>query len=170
MPDRVKETVFNILGSRYACPGSLPPVRVADVFAGSGSMGLEALSRDAASCCFFERGPEALNALRRNLDMLGIGAEAAIVTQDAWRHSVQDPNGRPFDLVFLDPPYRDSQDTSEGGPVRGYLCRLRQIEENRPLVVLHHNAKVRFDTLPIDPWRIVDQRTSGSHTVAFFAR
>ncbi|UCC31244.1 MAG: 16S rRNA (guanine(966)-N(2))-methyltransferase RsmD, partial [Phycisphaerales bacterium] len=170
MPDRVKEAVFNILGSHYACPGALPPLRVADVFAGSGSMGLEALSRGAASCCFFERHREALDALRQNLDALRVGVAAAIVTRDAWRWAVVDPDGRPFDLIFLDPPYRDSEDTSSQGAVRRYLARLGELEDNTPLVVLHHGARVCFETEPTEPWRVMDRRTLGGNSVTLFAR
>src|SRR3972149_2479777 len=84
MPDRVKQTIFDMLGSRYDCPGALPPLLVADVFAGGGSMGWEALSRGAAFCGFFERAREALDALRRNVESLGAGLESSIVSGDAW--------------------------------------------------------------------------------------
>lgn len=170
MPDRVKEAVFDILGTYYGCPGALPPLRVADVFAGSGSMGLEALSRGAAWCCFFERNRGALGALRRNIEALGARGAATIVTHDAWRHAVLAADGRPFDLVLLDPPYRDSEDASEDGIVRRYLGRVGELDENRPLIVLHHQATVRFEAGATDLWRIVDQRSFGTNTVTFFAR
>ena len=170
MPDGAKEAVFNALGSHYGCPGALPPLRVADVFAGSGSMGLEALSRGAASCCFFERDREALDALRQNLDALHVGGAATIVTRDAWRWAVVDPDGQPFELIFLDPPYRDSEDTSGQGAVRRYLARLGELEDNTPLVVLHHSAKVCFEIEPTGPWRVVDRRTLGSNSITVFTR
>ncbi len=170
MPDRVKETVFNILGSYYACPGQLPALRVADVFAGSGSMGLEALSRGAVCCCFFEQDRSALAALRWNFSALRVGAEATIVTADAWRHGVAGCDGCPFELVLVDPPYRDSMDTSPAGPVRRYLTRLGEHDESRPLVVVHHSAKVRFTMDPNDSWRVADERTIGSNAVTFFAQ
>jgi 16S rRNA (guanine966-N2)-methyltransferase len=170
MPDRVKEAVFNILGSHYACPGGLPALRVADVFAGSGSMGLEALSRGAAHCCFYERDRDAVEALRRNLEVLGVGSEATIVTADAWRRAVAGSDGRPFELVFLDPPYRDSEDTSSAGAIGRYLSRLGERDDSMPLVVLHHRAGIRFVMGTDDPWRVVDRRTLGSSAVTFFAR
>jgi 16S rRNA (guanine(966)-N(2))-methyltransferase RsmD len=170
MPDRVKEAVFDILGVSYGCGGALPPLRVADVFAGSGSLGLEALSRGAASCCFFERDLKALGALRRNLHSLGVDREASIVTQDAWRCAVLSMEGRPFELIFLDPPYRASEDTSHRGAVRQYLARLGERDDNKPFVVLHHHVKVRFETQASEVWRIVDQRTYGTNSVTFFQR
>ena len=170
MPDRVKEAVFNILGARYGCPGGLPALHVADVFAGSGSLGLEALSRGAAQCCFFERDPNAVEALKRNLNALRVGAETTIVTRDAWHHATEGVDGRPFELVFLDPPYSESQDASPTGSVRRYLARVSARDDNRPLVVLHHSATVAFVTDAADPWRVEDQRTIGSNAVSFFSR
>jgi len=170
MPDRVREAVFDILGSRYDCPGGLPALSVADVFAGGGSMGLEALSRGAASCCFFERDRAAASVLRRNLDALGVGPEATIVAGDAWSRALRAPDGVPFGLVLLDPPYVDSDDTSHEGPVKRYLRRLAGCGDETPLVVLHHRASVRFVMEGDDTWRPVDRRTFGSNGVTFFSR
>jgi 16S rRNA (guanine966-N2)-methyltransferase len=170
MPDRVKEAVFNILGVHYGCPGALPPLRVADLFAGSGSLGLEALSRGAACCFFCERDPVALDALRRNLDTLQVNCEATIVAADAWRCDTASTDGKPVDLVFLDPPYRDSQDTTENGAVSRYLTRLSELEGEQPLVVLHHSAAIQYGTSRTGSWRIVDRRTIGSNATTFFAR
>jgi len=170
MPDRVKEAVFSILGSYYGCPGVLPSLRVADVFAGSGSLGLEALSRGVVSCCFFERDREALDALWRNLQVLRVGLAATVVTRDAWRAPMVDTEGQAFELIFLDPPYRDSQDTSDVGAVRRFLARLGEIEKSKPLVVLHHSAKVYYQGKSGDLWRVVDRRTLGTNSITFFER
>jgi 16S rRNA (guanine966-N2)-methyltransferase len=169
MPDRVKESVFNMLGSRYNSVGALPALAVADVFAGSGSMGLEALSRGAASCCFYERNAEAVATLRKNLDALAVGPEATIVTRDAWSQAVGTRDGAPFDLVFLDPPYADSDDASANGLVRRYLRRLAEAGGARTLVVLHHRASVRFVTEDTETFRVVDRRESGSNGVTFLS-
>ncbi len=170
MPDRVKGAVFSMLGARFGRPGALPALSVADVFAGSGSMGLEALSRGAAKCCFFERGRAALDALRDNLTRLQVGSSGYVVTRDAWRHGVRDAAGEPFDLVFLDPPYVDSADTTSQGAVPQYLARLGEVDGKRPLVVLHHRAggEQAFDS--IDRWRVVERRTFGTGEIAFLER
>ena len=170
VPDRVKESIFNILTARFGLPAALPPLRVADVFAGSGSMGLEALSRGAEHCSFFERGTEALSALRRNIEALGANAETTLVTADAWRSAVCGPENRPFDLVLLDPPYGDSKDSSEQGAVRRYLMRLQSSKHGSPLVVLHHRPGVRYDEDSGSGWRIVDQRTIGSNAITLFEK
>jgi 16S rRNA (guanine966-N2)-methyltransferase len=170
MPDRVREAVFNVLGCRYDCPGGLPALAAADVFAGSGSMGLEALSRGAASCTFYEHDRVAVSALRRNLHALGAGPEATIVTSDGWTHAARTPEGLPFGLVFLDPPYADSDDTSDQGRVKQYLRRLANCGGEAPLVILHHRASIRHVMESDDAWQIVDQRTFGSNGVTFFGR
>jgi 16S rRNA (guanine966-N2)-methyltransferase len=146
----------------------LPALSVADVFAGGGSMGLEALSRGAASCCFFERDRAALEALRKNLRTLRVGAEASIVMQDAWREAVATPDGGPFDLVLLDPPYVDSEDASDDGAVRRYLKRFDQLDSSRSLVVLHHPARVRYAAGADELWQVLKQRTFGNNGVTVF--
>src|SRR5579875_3293834 len=98
--DRLRETLFNVLGPRIS------GARFADVFAGSGAVGIEALSRGAAFCCFVERAPAAVAAIRENLAALKIGSGVQIEA----RHAVRALKGlataeEPFDLVFLDPPY-----------------------------------------------------------------
>lgn len=169
MPDRVKEAVFNMLGAHYGCPARLPAIRVADVFAGSGSLGLEALSRGAESCCFFERNGEALAALRDNLDALKAGARATVIRRDAWSAAVLDPAGRPFELVFLDPPYRDSHDATASGAVRRYLGRLAQMCDPAPLAVFHHQATVTFELSEQEAFQVLERRTFGTNAITFLS-
>src|SRR3954467_15650634 len=96
--DRVREALFSILGA-------LDGERVLDLFAGSGALGLEALSRGAASATFVERAPAALRVLRDNVADLGASAE--VVAADARAHlRAARAQGAQYDLVFLDPPYR----------------------------------------------------------------
>jgi 16S rRNA (guanine966-N2)-methyltransferase len=94
--DRVRETLFNMLASRL---GSFEGLRVADLFAGSGALGLEALSRGAAHATFVEQDPAAAAALRRNAAKLG--ADIHLITGSALAL----PRSEPFDLLFADPPY-----------------------------------------------------------------
>lgn len=170
MPDRVREAVFSSLAARYDQNGALPPLRVADVFAGGGSMGFEALSRGAISCCFFERDRTALDALRRNIDALDAAGATSIVARDAWRAAVADPEGEAFDIVFLDPPYRDSDDASARGSVRRYLARLSERSDRTSLVLLHHSVRVSFEASVDQPWRVTDARVYGTNVVTFFER
>ena len=97
-PDRVREALFSILGS-------VEELRVLDLYAGSGALGIEALSRGAASATFVESAHAAVAAIRANLTATGEEAAAEVVASDvvAWlRSSAREPA---YDLVFADPPY-----------------------------------------------------------------
>ena len=103
--DRVRETLFSMLVSRL---GSFDGLRVADLYAGSGALGLEALSRGAAFACFAEQDLRALAAIRANIDSLGIGGRTQILSRSAETL----PSQQPFDLVFADPPYAAGSGTN----------------------------------------------------------
>ena len=94
--DRVRETLFSMLASRL---GSFDELRVADLFAGSGALGLEALSRGAQSAVFVESDPKAASVIRRNAERLG--ADVQLMTGSALAL----PRTEPFDVIFADPPY-----------------------------------------------------------------
>jgi 16S rRNA (guanine966-N2)-methyltransferase len=106
--DRAREALFSMLTSRI---GSFEDLRVADLFAGSGALGLEALSRGAAHCVFVDNDRAAVEAIRANVAALGAEAE---ILQRAAEHARLD---RPVDLAFLDPPYG-------GGLAASSLARL----------------------------------------------
>lgn len=170
MPDRIKEAIFNSLGARFGSPGALPALRVADLFAGSGSLGLEALSRGAACCCFVEDNVDALAALRLNVEALGAKSSASIAVRDAWAYGASDSDREPFDLIFLDPPYRETVDSSDDGRVAGFLRSLAGGETDRALVVLHHPATVSFDAPRTDGWTVADVRRFGTNGITLFSR
>jgi 16S rRNA (guanine(966)-N(2))-methyltransferase RsmD len=170
MPDRVKEAIFSMLGTWYDCPGELPPIRVADVFAGSGAMGIEALSRGAADCCFFERNAEPRAVLKKNLAAFDIGEEGRLCSGNAWTQALRHPDGGPFDLFLFDPPYRASDDTSDRGPVRRFLAQLATQDDGAPTIVLHHRKNARYEADLVEPWQIWRQRTFGTNTVSIFTK
>jgi 16S rRNA (guanine966-N2)-methyltransferase len=97
--DRVREAVFNLVGP-------VDGMHVLDLYAGSGAMGLEALSRGADSATFVEADRAAAETIVRNLDKLGLGG-ATVLREDAARKLTADvASGRRYDLVLIDPPYR----------------------------------------------------------------
>src|SRR5688500_15703510 len=96
--DRTRETLFSMLASRL---GSFEDLRVADLYAGSGALGLEALSRGAAFACFVEQDASAVAAIRSNAATLGAGIRAQVMSRSAATL----PASQPFDLIFADPPY-----------------------------------------------------------------
>ncbi len=100
--DRLRETLFNILMHAYGDPVS--GARVLDLFAGTGALGLEALSRGAAFALFVDAGAEARAIIRENVERLGAGGVSRIFRRDATKLGPAHP-AEPFALVFLDPPY-----------------------------------------------------------------
>lgn len=101
--DRLREAIFNILAHRHDDPVAC--ARVLDLFAGTGAMGLEAMSRGAAFALFVDDGAEARALIRQNVEALGLGGVTRIFRRDATRLGPAHPH-QPFGLVFLDPPYR----------------------------------------------------------------
>jgi 16S rRNA (guanine966-N2)-methyltransferase len=100
--DRLREALFNILQHSYGDP--IQGARVLDLFAGTGALGLEALSRGAAFVLFVDDGAEARALLRANVDALGAGGASKVYRRDATRLGPAHPMA-PFSLAFLDPPY-----------------------------------------------------------------
>ena len=100
--DRSREALFNILVHTYGDPVS--GARVLDLFAGTGALGIEAISRGAAYVLFVDEGVEARSLLRAKVETLGLGGVTRIFRRDATKLGPAHPV-EPFDLVFLDPPY-----------------------------------------------------------------
>jgi 16S rRNA (guanine966-N2)-methyltransferase len=142
--DRAKESIFNSIAFE------IPDARVVDLFAGAGSFGIEALSRGAKSAVFVESGRRALQALRTNLDALGI--EGLVRTADVltWDASVDGP----FDVVFCDPPW-----PMQAAVVSEVLERLAPDLTEDALVVVTRRST---DPTPEpDGYRIDDERRLG---------
>lgn len=119
--DKVREAVFNALGSLGVVEGA----EVLDLFAGTGAMGIEALSRGAARCSFVENDRAAVAVLRRNIDALGLGGRADVVVSDARTAC----RGR-WDLVIADPPYGH---LDWAGLLHGIECDLAVLESGTPI-------------------------------------
>lgn len=107
--DKLRETLFNVLGAGVARS------RFVDLFAGTGAIGIEALSRGAAEVVFIENHAPAANLIRKNLESLGVRAGATVLAVDALRGldmlaAQHRPGDAPFDFIFLDPPYAAAAD------------------------------------------------------------
>ncbi|QNP43002.1 16S rRNA (guanine(966)-N(2))-methyltransferase RsmD [Sphingomonas daechungensis] len=109
--DRVREALFSMLASRL---GSFEGLRVADLYAGSGALGLEAVSRGAAHATFVENDPRARAAIKANAEKLGVADQVRVIGGSALAL----PRAELFDLVFADPPYAAGSGTSALKAVR----------------------------------------------------
>ncbi len=169
MLDRVRQAVFNIIGARYGDPGSLPPVAVLDAFAGSGALGIEALSRGAAYCCFVEEDPTAIRTLRGNLKSLGLENQTAVMQASALAVNVPEPPQRAFGIVFLDPPYPLSRDSSQASPMGQLLAHLHERVPLDPaaLIGLRHERDVHYDRRSYGHMTALDSRAYGGMGVTF---
>lgn len=115
----MRETLFSMLMSRL---GSFDGLTVADLFAGSGALGLEALSRGAAQCHFVEHDRAAIKAIRTNIESLSVGERARVESGSVMHLR---PRTQPFHLILLDPPYR----SGAGAVALDRLLRLGWIGE-----------------------------------------
>jgi 16S rRNA (guanine966-N2)-methyltransferase len=144
--DRTRETLFNMLASRL---GSFEELTVADLFAGSGALGLEALSRGAANCLFVEQDAAAIRALRANIAALRAQARAAVQAGSVLSLA---PARKPYDLLLIDPPYG----SGAGAVALDRLTRLGWI--GPATVIVLETAKdepVRVKALEIEAERTV---------------
>jgi 16S rRNA (guanine(966)-N(2))-methyltransferase RsmD len=126
--DRVKESIFSMLESRYGCEG----IAVLDLFAGSGNLGIEALSRGAAAAVFVENDARAVAAIRANLETAGFAGEVFLMPA-ARAIATLHARGRRFGGVFLDPPY----DRGLVGPTLAALAGAALVEDDGWIVVEH---------------------------------
>jgi len=124
--DRVREAWMSILGGRLA------DARVLDLYAGSGALGLEALSRGATSVQFVERDTNAVATLEKNIEQLGVANMTTIRRQDALRFAERLPEAA-YDVVFADPPYAD-------GTASRLIALFRAVPFGRILSVEHPAA------------------------------
>ena len=152
--DRARESLFNILAHREERP--LIDARVLDVFAGSGALGIEALSRGAAHATFLETLPQALAAIRLNIGKLDLSGRTTVLSRDAL-----DPGPRPLgpalpaSLAFLDPPYRS-------GLAPTALTALRTGGWLAPGALVSVEVGSKEDFAPPDGFTVLDERRYGA--------
>jgi 16S rRNA (guanine966-N2)-methyltransferase len=171
--DRIKETLFNIIGARLALPGFVPEVDVLDLFAGTGGLGIEALSRGARTCLFVEHDRRGVRTLRENVSRLGLTcagptAVCRICTDNAWSMRFPSIAGG-YGLVFLDPPYRAAADPAGQLRVIDLLNRIAPVLSPSGLLVFRHQSATRLPLETLRGLRCVDQRELGTMRLWFFS-
>jgi 16S rRNA (guanine966-N2)-methyltransferase len=153
--DRIRESIFNILGT------AVRHAHVLDLFAGTGAFGIEALSRGADFALFIENGREALGVLTRNIQACRLADRTRVLNGDAAGSLNGLADGdRKFDLVFMDPPYR----TGMIAPALRHLADSRCLADKARIVV-EHAAGEAVGEAP--PFRLQDHRCYGKTLVSF---
>jgi 16S rRNA (guanine966-N2)-methyltransferase len=153
--DRVRESIFNIISSRIL------EARVLDLFAGTGALGLEALSRGAAQAVFVDQNMEAIRLIRSNTELCG-AQERTQVIQGPVHRVLDELAGRSetFDLIFMDPPYGK-------GYMEKTLLLLSRVACPEAMVIAEHHAREPSPSAP-SGWVQVQVRRYGDTTVSFF--
>lgn len=155
--DRTREAVFNVLAHRF--DGSPEGMRVLDLFAGTGALGIEAMSRGASYCVFIEETADGRGLIRDNVEAFGLQGRTKIFRRDATR--LGDAGTiQPFDLLFADPPYAK-------GLGEGALKSARDGGWLKPgaLCVVEEAASAPFEAGP--DFRLEDERAYGDTTIRF---
>jgi len=146
--DRVREALFSILGD-------VSDLRVLDLYAGSGALGIEALSRGAAEAVFVDSSQAAVTAIRRNLSALGI--EAVVARRDALSYLAAAAGGEPYDLVFADPPYDSALRVAAG-----LAERLPPVLSPGAVIVTESNKRAPLEL----PFPVLRERNYGDTRIA----
>lgn len=156
--DRVKQTIFDTLTSRMDWDGA----RVLDLFAGSGNLGIEALSRGAEHVTFVESGGNAVSHIEKNIAMIGCEADTEVIQSDALSF-VRQFRGDQFDLVFADPPYA----YAETALLPGLIFNTELVKPDGYLLI-EHTKDVRFPEN--GSFKIALEKRFGRTVVSFFRK
>ena len=163
--DRIKESIFDVLYKYNLIEGRL----VADLFCGTGSFGLEALSRGAKEAIFVDTDRAVLDILKKNVAKASFGTQARVVCANAFNVGApRSTDGQKYSLVFVDPPYEMSKDTGQNSRLAGLLRLLAEQITDDGLVIVRTEEKVNL----LDSYgklRIIDRRIWSSMAVAFLA-
>jgi 16S rRNA (guanine966-N2)-methyltransferase len=159
--DKVREAIFNILVTRAD-----PPPRVLDLYAGSGALGLEALSRGAATATFVDADGDACDLVRKNAQALGLVANVICSRVVRWLAKEADAQG-PFGWIFLDPPY-DSHRTGELDKALELIAKKGLLAPDGQCIAEHDWRHAPAEHYP--PLALLQRRRYGQTAVSFYQK
>ena len=167
--DKVRPTMENVRGAVFSSlAASVPDARVLDLFAGAGSLGIEALSRGAARVTFVERDRQAANCITANLEKTRLGAGAELVCLDVFAYLKRAFTSTPFDLIFADPPYTTADQPIDFSEKLLSSADLVARLSSGGIFMLE---KSPFHPLPpLAGWEILRQKRYGTTEVLFLQR
>ncbi len=164
--DRVKESLFNVLYN-YGVPQDK---KAADLFSGVGSLGLEALSRGAASVTFVEKDPKILEILKKNIEKAGFTKESRVVKADAFKTGAAvGADEQKYDVIFVDPPYPMTKEAGEGSLLEKLLILLGQQLAAHGIVIVRTDEHTKL-LERYGQFSIIEQRKWGSMTITILGR
>jgi 16S rRNA (guanine(966)-N(2))-methyltransferase RsmD len=164
--DRVKQSLFDVL-QKYDLPAGKT---VADLFAGVGSLGLEAISRGAEFVTFVEQNPKIASVLERNIEKAGFVRQSKVIRSDAFRIDLPiNAEHRKCELVFVDPPYVDSVSTQAGSPLAALLISLSERVASGGFVIVRTHQDTILPQTP-GPLKIIERRQWGTMAVTILRK
>ena len=160
LKDMVRESIFNILEHSSDMKIKLKNGVVLDLFSGSGSFGIECLSRGAKRVYFFENYDASLKVLRKNLNELELSKNSVINRIDAYEISKENIHNEKIDLIYLDPPFKDKN-------INKLLKKITEfkIAQKSTLIIIHRNKKFKENF--IEDFKIIREKTYGLSKIIF---
>tara|TARA_B100000929_G_scaffold261771_1_gene226744 strand:- start:120 stop:683 length:564 start_codon:yes stop_codon:yes gene_type:complete len=137
LKDIVRESIFNIIEHSNNEFVNLNNAKVLDLFSGTGSFGIECLSRGAEKVVFFENYANSIKILKKNLDLLKLNKYSKIIEKDTYNISQFQLNLLKFDLIFLDPPFKDNKINQ-----LIEIIKKMKITSKESLIIIHRNKKI----------------------------
>ena len=161
LKDLVRESIFNLINHSNKIMIKLDKKNISDVYAGTGSFGLECLSRGAKKISFIESNKNSLEILEKNIDKLKVKEKIKLFHADAIEVINNDENFKnPFDLIFCDPPYKDMNIKKII-----YLIYKKKLLKKNGMIILHRNKKT-IDSFP-DFFDTIETRVYGISKIVF---
>ena len=135
--DLVRESIFNIIEHSKTEFVNLNRAKVLDLFCGTGSFGIECISRGAEKVIFFENYTNSIKVLKKNIDLLKLNKYSKIIEKDTYNISQSQLNLKKFDLIFLDPPFKDNK-------INQLIEKIKKIKitSKDSLIIMHRNKKI----------------------------
>ncbi len=137
LKDMVRESIFNIIEHSKNEFVNLNNAKVLDLFSGTGSFGIECLSRGAEKVIFFENYKNSIKVLKKNLDLLKLNKYSKIIEKDSYNISQSQLNLKNFDLIFLDPPFKDNKINQ-----LIEIIKKMKITSKNTLIIIHRNKRI----------------------------
>ena len=137
LKDIARESIFNLLTHSNKILLQLKQSNVLDLYAGTGSFGLECLSRGAAKVIFFENYRKSLEILKKNINQLNLYSKSEIIEENAYNINKINMINKNFDLIFLDPPFKDKR-------INELIIEIKKLKiaSNQSLIIIHRNKKI----------------------------
>ena len=160
LKDLVKESIFNIIKHSNKFKINIEQVKILDLFSGTGSFGLEALSRGANEVTFIENYPPVLEILKRNIKNLNLHEKCKIIEKYIFKDFNFEKLNQSYDVIFIDPPYKEKK-------ISTLLSKIYEFKilRNNGILVLHRNNKNKENL--IENFKIIEEKNYGISKIIF---